>query len=232
MSDQSSLAGMDSTTPPPGSRVPRQSCPLLCAPVQMYVRASALWPGAGGSDLNAKPRRGFSLALWLRLDGGVDAEGEVACLRRRMRRHARAANYVKGSHSDNSTSKFRWIGKFSQQKLHSLGKVHFVSICSFYSSCDFLKMLKPKRQQLMNHWSLSFSRRPEWPVVEWAELSSHWSRLVGQVLPHGERRQRAGAVPAVGRPDRSLAGCQVQLLHPSTPSFRVAFEGDFVSFRG
>ena len=74
---------------------PTPNSPLNSAPVQMHLKDKVLWPA------NSK---GFSLSLWLRLEGLPDAEDGFLC--KRNRRQVRTKTFGKASHSDNSTSMY------------------------------------------------------------------------------------------------------------------------------
>ena len=68
--------------------------PLNCAPVQMMVRDKALWPASN---------KGFSVAMWLRLEGLPDAEDGFG--KKNKKQVHRTKTFTKTSQSDTSTSK-------------------------------------------------------------------------------------------------------------------------------
>lgn len=74
---------------------PSPTSPINCAPVQMLLKDKVLWPA------NSK---GFSMSIWLRLEGLPDAEDGFLC--RRNRKQVRTKTFGKTSHSDNSTSMY------------------------------------------------------------------------------------------------------------------------------
>ena len=74
---------------------PSASSPLNCAPVQMLLQDKVLWPASN---------KGFSLSLWLRLEGLPEAEDGFMC--KKNRNQVKTKTFAKASHSDTSTSMY------------------------------------------------------------------------------------------------------------------------------
>ena len=161
-------------------RGPSPTSPLSCAPVQMHLRDKVLWPA------NSK---GFSVSIWVRLEGLPDAEDGFLC--KRNRKQVRTKTFWKASHSDNSTSMYI---------------LKFVSLLYCFVSLTKISTVSNFTVRKFHYRSMS---NAPYQTENGLEKESSQQTLVAAMLPHCECWKCSRTVPVVGRSKYRFSSCQV-----------------------
>ena len=164
---------------------PSPTSPISCAPVQVLLRDKVLWPA------NSK---GFSMSIWLRLEGLPDAEDGFLC--RRNRKQVRTKTFGKTSHSDNSTSMY---------VLKLLRSLRLADVLLYKS----LTMLSTISNFTVPKNCCRSKSNAAHQTENGLEKESSQQTLVAAMLPHCECWKCSRTIPVVGRSKYCVSSYQV-----------------------